>query len=197
MKIYHAVRRTGLPNFIKARIPVPSALNIPAWRTLLKDYHDTTLVDLLCYGWPADYTADYPPTPTYKNHVRDPAVVLLVADFVKTEMAHKAIFGPFETPPFTPWTQVSPIMTKPKRGSSKHRIIVDLSCPRGKSVNSGIVRGSFLGACSRYTLPGIMDVAELIKYYGQGSYLWSGDLSRAYRQMRACQIGRASRRERV
>ena len=36
VNIYHAVRRNGLQNFIQARVPVPSALDIPAWKKLLK-----------------------------------------------------------------------------------------------------------------------------------------------------------------
>ena len=44
------VRATGLPNHAAARIPVPSALNIPRWRALLTDYHDTALMDYLEYG---------------------------------------------------------------------------------------------------------------------------------------------------
>ena len=42
--------------------------------------------------------------------------------------------------------------------------------------------------CSKYTLPGILDLANLIDATGQGCYIWSADLSRAYRQMRLCPL---------
>lgn len=71
MVIYDQVRETALPNYLEAKIPVPSALNIPRWREMLTDYHDTNLVDLLELGWPADYTAQKPPTAIYTNHARD------------------------------------------------------------------------------------------------------------------------------
>lgn len=37
-------------NFLGARLPVPSSLNIPLWRSRLQDYPD---YDFLEFGWPA------------------------------------------------------------------------------------------------------------------------------------------------
>ena len=59
-QLYDVVRRTALPNYIAALRPVKSNLNIPPWRAMLVDYHNTTLVDLLEFGWPADYTTERP-----------------------------------------------------------------------------------------------------------------------------------------
>ena len=60
--IYDKVRQTGLPNFMDARVPVPSGVNIAAWRECLLEYPDVSLVDHLEFGWPLDYTAAGPPT---------------------------------------------------------------------------------------------------------------------------------------
>ena len=38
--IYSAVRSTGVPNFMSAKIPVPSGLKISHWKELLIGYHD-------------------------------------------------------------------------------------------------------------------------------------------------------------
>ena len=68
LHIYDVVRATALPNYIEARIPLPSGLNIPVWRTLLADFPDSSLVDHLEYGWPLDYTSPSIPVPTLNNH---------------------------------------------------------------------------------------------------------------------------------
>ena len=61
--IYDIVHETGLPNYMEAKIPIPSGLNIKAWRDLLVNYPDEALVDHLEYDWPIDYTKPTPPTP--------------------------------------------------------------------------------------------------------------------------------------
>ena len=42
-KIYDVVCASALPNFLHARVPLPSGLNIPRWRSLLADYPDPLL----------------------------------------------------------------------------------------------------------------------------------------------------------
>ena len=187
-ELYDAVRRTGLPNYKRARITVPSALNIGEWRRRLQGYHDGGLVDFLEFGWPADYTADAPPTPTHTNHARDSTQLLAIANYIATEMGHGAMLGPFNTHPFTPWSQTSPLMTRPKKGSTTLRVIVDLTWPHGGSVNAGIRKGQYQGQPCTYSLPNIMDAADEVARLGPGCYLWAADLARAYRQLRACPL---------
>ncbi|KAI8492567.1 hypothetical protein Bbelb_296080 [Branchiostoma belcheri] len=45
IRLHQAVAEGGLPNYIGARVPVESGLNIPAWRQLLATYDDSKLVD--------------------------------------------------------------------------------------------------------------------------------------------------------
>ena len=40
VKIYNAVAGTNQFNYLQARIPIPSNLNIPAWEKHLDGYHD-------------------------------------------------------------------------------------------------------------------------------------------------------------
>ena len=186
--IYNEVRRTALPNYMQAKIPIPSRLNIPEWRRQLTGYHDKQLVDFLEFGWPADYTADKPPTTTIINHREDPAHMASIQDYVRTETNHGALLGPFDKPPFAPWSQSSPMMTRPKKNSSNRRVIVDLSWPRAESVNTGIKRGFYQGEPRAYTLPNIMSAADEVARLGTGCYLWCADLARAYRQLRTCPL---------
>ena len=44
--------QTGKPNYLVARVPVPSTLNISTWHELLQDYEDSVVCDFLEFGWP-------------------------------------------------------------------------------------------------------------------------------------------------
>ena len=186
--IYAKVRLTTLPNHLSAKIPIPSGLNIPAWRSMLVGYHDKKVVDYLEFGWPADYTASTPPTTSDANHTEDPDHLQSINNYVSTELRHGALLGPFNQPPFTPWSQTSPMMTRPKKNSVNRRVIVDLSWPKPGSVNAGIRRGFYQGRPTVYTLPNIMDAADEVARLGTGCYIWCADLARAYRQLRTCPL---------
>ena len=100
-----------------------------------------------------DYTAGSPPVTAVANHYVDDESVAHMEDYIKTELAQGSLLRPFDTPPFKPWTQISLMMTWPKHGSNKRRVIVDLSYPRGVSVNTGMRRAQYKGQPSTYTLP--------------------------------------------
>lgn len=152
---------------------------------LLLNYHDNQIVHFLAYGWPLGYLADTKPTSVDKNHPSALAYPQHVDDFLATELQHKAILGPLDDIPFTPWTRISPLMTRPKKDSGKRRVIVDLSYPDGHAVNSGIDIADYLGSDISYTLPTISDLVAKLQQEGQGAYIWKADLARAYRQLRA------------
>ena len=46
------VRATGRPNYMQARIPVQSQLNVEAWKYHLQDYWDQQLLQLIEFGFP-------------------------------------------------------------------------------------------------------------------------------------------------
>ena len=188
MRLYYDVKQSGVPNYLKGRRPVPSDLNTDAWQHALRDYHDADIVNYLRYGWPASYTAPTPPTASHRNHpsaLRHPTAV---EAFIDKEIHKQALLGPFESPPFDTWCQISPLMTRDKKGedgrTTGKRVIVDLSYPLGASVNSGIDRNNFQGEYRSYSLPTPLDLAKLIIESGPGCFLWKSDLERAYRQLR-------------
>lgn len=49
-KLYSTIKDTNIPNYLGARIPVSSGLNILQWRLALVNYHDQDLCDLLEFG---------------------------------------------------------------------------------------------------------------------------------------------------
>lgn len=182
--LYSATTRTALPNRLGARLTVPSALNLTAWDQQLKGYHDTTLCDYLRYGWPVGYTLPHPPAHVKKNHDSANKHPQHIRDFLRKEVQLGGILGPFSEPPFTPWVNTAPLMTRPKRESQARRVILDLSYPAGKGVNSGITKNCMDGQACNYTLPSITDLITRVQLLGRGTYLWKADLSRAFRQFR-------------
>ena len=44
--------QTGKPNYLVARVPVPSTLNISTWCELLQDYADRVVCE---FGWPVGF----------------------------------------------------------------------------------------------------------------------------------------------
>ena len=84
-------------------------------------------------------------------------------------------------PPFTPWTIVSPLMTREKAEPGKRHIIVDLSYPED-GVNAYIVQHTYDSQEAWHCLPTVARAVRVISDMG-GSNVYRAvvDLSRAYR----------------
>ena len=184
MALYYHVRWSGVPNYLKVRHQVPSQLNCDKWDALLTDYHDTQLTDFLRYGWTVVYSRSSQTTLTANNHSSALRHAGAVDKLIPKELSKEALLGPFSSLPFTPCTQISPLMTRDKPGGSGNRVIIDLSFPNGASVNDGIVKGSGEGELPPYTLPSALDLAELMLCTERGCFMWKAYLERAYRQLR-------------
>ena len=59
--VHCLVAQTGEPNYLVARVPVPSALNISAWRELLQGYEDSIVCEFLEFGWPVGFVSNILP----------------------------------------------------------------------------------------------------------------------------------------
>ena len=136
------------------------------------------------YGWPISYDADKPPEASYDNHNSAKRHQKHVDVFIKKELVLKAMLGPFKNPPFIPWCQISPMLTREKKESENRRVIIDLSWPEGKSVNAGILKNTFEGQVFNYGLPTVSNFTDILLSLGPGSYMWKADLKSAYRQLR-------------
>ena len=95
------------------------------------------------------------------------------------------MLGPFNHQPFKQWTQINPLMTRPKKNTTERRVIMDLSWPKppGVSVNGHTPKESYLGVPYKLRLPSAEDFMQLIRQAGPGSYMCSVDISRAYRHL--------------
>lgn len=183
-KIYSVIKSFNLPNVLGARLTLKSGLNLDNWERLLQHYHDKEICAFLRYGWPLGYSNPEPPISVDTNHPSGRNHMDHVSTFIRTELQHQAIVGPFKDPPFFPWTRNNPIMSRPKKDSHQRRIIIDLTYPQDGSVNQGIDIHSILGRDISYTLPNIWDLTTHLQTLGAGGWVWKADLQRAYRQLR-------------
>ena len=97
-----------------------------------------------------------------------------VTQAIAKELARGHTSGPFPFPPF-PHTHCSPIGAAPKPDGSA-RLILDLSSPRGDSVNDGISQEDFACKYSKFD-----DAVQIVLHLGQGAYLAKIDIKHAFR----------------
>ena len=139
---------------------------------------------MLEFGFPSGYRGEKVPAMDLANHSSGRKNPREIKKFLEKEQSHHAMIGPFKEKPFDQWFRNNPILTRPKRNSDSLRVILDLSFPEGKSVNSEIPRNELDGSQFKLKLPGPLDLAALIVSLGKGCHIYKIDLSRAYRQLR-------------
>lgn len=183
ISMHSKLQSASCPNAFSLRLPVPSTLNIPKWRTQLRDYPDHNLCDFLEFGWPIGYSASTPPVSTQRNHGSALAQPHVIDAFLATETHLGATCGPFSENPLAVNLTTSPLQIVHSH-SGKPRVVIDLSFPHGSSVNSGIPTDTYLGEPFTLRLPGVDALVSIIRQKGTGCHLFKKDLSRAYRQLR-------------
>ena len=145
IEIHKIVKKTGKPNFFQAHLPVTSQLNVDKWKTLLKDYWDQQLLQLLQFGFPLDFNRCGPLKHKVGNHSS-------ANEFPADGEECKFHVNPIEN------AHNSPFMTRNKPNSDRRRAIIDLSWPLGPSVNSGIDKNTYLDAPFMLTFPTVDDI---------------------------------------
>ena len=180
---HSVIRASGVPNFLKSRIPVQTQLCVDQWQEVLKGYWDTQLLDLLRFGFPLDYDRNSILQADSKNHSSATEFPEDIEAYLKEEVQFGAILGPFHTDPI-PDCHKSPFMTREKPNSTHRRVIVDLSWPKGFSVNTGVNKDSYLGTDFVLSLPTIDHITSCVKASGPGTHLYKVDISRAFRHVK-------------
>ena len=183
--IYEAVRKTGVPNCMGARIPLPSGLNVAAWERYI-DYSsdEAELLDMVRYGFPLGYLGPESRCADTPNHSSATNYPEHINDFIREELGHGAVMGPFFGSPFTPWAHTSPLMTREKHDPRKRRVITDLTYPKETSVNAYIFKNMALGDVREHSLPTVTDFVDDLRASGRGSYMFTVDVARAYKNFR-------------
>ncbi|KAK3734847.1 hypothetical protein QZH41_011755 [Actinostola sp. cb2023] len=102
----------------------------------------------------------------------------VIDSYIDNEVRLGRVAGPFATPPL-PHLQVSSFGVIPKRGQpGKWRLIVDLSSPRGLSVNDGIDRDEFTLQYIR-----VDQIIQMVSDLGRGALMAKFDVESAYRNV--------------
>ena len=135
------------------------------------------------FAWPINFQGNFVPVSTYKNHPSARRRPETLRQYVRKELQHDAILGPFKVNPFNSFCVISPLLCVPKRDSDEIRMVHDLSFPESKSVNSGIPSDTYLQDEYQLRLPGISRLVEFIIQKGEGCKIFKRDLKRAFRQI--------------
>ena len=173
------------PNCSGPQIRIKTDLNIPLWEELLKGDRDHQLIYFLKYGFPLDmpYSPAFEPNVTVSNHSTAKQFPASIQDYLKTEISHRAIMGPYSKPPLV-GLHCSPMLTRPKTGSDSRRVIVDLSWPHGNSVNDVVSQDTYMGTPFKLKFPSVDDITARIRDLDGKCLLYKIDLQRAFRHLK-------------
>lgn len=169
-------------------------MNIEFLRSMLSDYKDKQICEFLEFGFPIGYKSensvlkDCQTKDTWK--LRNLQGILEfpteMTSYLEKESENISILGPFKNNPFETGIKISHLNSLPKKGTSERRVILDLSYPKGFSVNDGISKEEYLGESIEAIFPKVDDFIQLIRQKGQGCLLFKRDLRRAYKQIPIC-----------
>ncbi len=184
VQAHELIKASGVPNYKGCKIRIPSKFQVGYLENQLSDYEDKEVVEFLKFGFPIGRDRQVVggiPVPNHRSVLDYPDHM---DTYVDTEVSDKAIIGGFSENPFSSPPFFSPIGSTEKANSEDRRIIMDLSFPRGRSINDSIPKDSYLGQNIILTFPRIDELVELVRLKGQGCLLFKKDLRRAYRQIR-------------
>ena len=158
------IRQSGLPNFLGLRIPVRTNLNVNSWRHHLVDYFDQQLPDLIEFGFPLDFDRSRDLQSTLLNHASARLYPDHVDKYIEEEVGFQAMLGPLDSKPFD--VHISPFMTRAKSDSESRRTIMDLSFPKGLSINDGVLKDTYLGTNFQMHYPSIDSIIRKLNELG-------------------------------
>ena len=119
-------------------IPVRTNLNVKSSRHYLVDYFDQQLPEMIEFGFPLDFDRSRNLQSTFVNHASARLYPDHVDKYIEEEVGFQAMLGPLDTKPFD--IHISPFMTRAKSDSNSRRTIMDLSFPKGCSINDGVLK---------------------------------------------------------
>lgn len=140
---------------------------------------------MLQFGWPLsfDRSTELSNSKKVRNHKGAKSYAKDIDKYIKKEVGYGAVLGPFNKNPFENTLTISPLNSVPKTNSEERRVILDLSFPKGKSVNDGIDKNIYLDKPIELHYPRVDEFVEAIKKKGKRCKLFKRDLRRAYRQI--------------
>ena len=157
----------------------PSPLRVDRLAPYLARHPDPRFAQYVAHGLAYGFHIGFSRTSSLKsasrNHPSSNDRPMVITNQIHEELCLGRLSGPIAQP-LAKYAQVSPIGLVPKPHSEKYRLIVDLSSPRGRSVNDGI---SPLNCSLQYA--SVDDAVAIITQLGRGTRLVKLDMSNAYR----------------
>ena len=95
--IHEIVRSTGKPNFMQARFPVNSQLNVDAWKNHLQGYWDRPLIHLIQCGFPLDFNRSCELNYEQGNHKSATVFPTDMNAYIEEEKKYNALLGPLKS----------------------------------------------------------------------------------------------------
>lgn len=132
------------------------------------------------FGFPLGLAQDSVLEPSLKNHSSAYHFHTYIDKFVAREISEKGLTGPFTTPPFSK-TMLSPLMTAVKNPSSRHPVF-DASFG-DFSLNKNTPEKTYLGGDYLFSIPNVLNFADIIVALGRNCLMWKRDLSRFFLQL--------------
>ena len=164
-----------------ARCPSPILLN--NWMDTLRSHPDQGFASYIYSGLSSGFRIGFDRRGASlraapKNHPSASANRTVVRDYIHTELEAGRLVGPIDRQ-VVPLVHTSPIGLVPKSSQvNQWRMIVDLSCPRGHSINDGISQ-KLASLC----YASLDTAVDHIRRLGRGTQLVKLDLKNAYRMV--------------
>ena len=116
LDLHARVFESRVYTFQGLRLPVPSSLRVPVWRSYLREYTDYAVSNFLEFGWPVGFDRSCPllKTVQFRNHKGAIDFPDAVDMYLSWETGRHAVIGPFDTNPFSCLVAVSPLNSVPK-----------------------------------------------------------------------------------
>ena len=181
LHVHKRLKLDGRPNYRGLQIPLVSKLNFEKFASYLENYWDWMLPLYVKFGFPLDIDENKVIKSDMKNHASATKFGTHVENYIKEEISHSAMLGPFDVPPID--LHISPFLTREKSDSEKRRVIVDLSWPKGLAVNDATSIDTYDGVKFVLTFPSLDLITSRVLKCGKFCKIAKIDVSRAFKHV--------------
>ena len=184
VEIADRILDSGVPNYKGVRIPLVTGLNVHKWEYYVQQYQYPfqKIKEYIKFGFPLSLTDSRNTLHNWevKNHHSALQFPEGITKFITKELGHQAILGPFKNPPH-PQYHCSPLLSRPKNDGNR-RVILNLSYPKGQSLNDHVSPDRYDGCEYKLKFPSIDDIADRIRQC-TNPRIGKVDIARAFRQL--------------